>query len=559
MASIDVWQFLAGLGLFLFGLIQLESSLKLIAGRSFKKFLRKQTGNMLKAILGGTVATAILQSSSVVMLMVLAFVGAGVLDLRHALGVILGSNLGTTFTGWIVAAVGFKVEVARVSLPLLTLGTLGAILFARLKILRQVFLLLAGLGFLFFGLDFMKAGMVDLAKVVDVSEFAAAPAVVFLVLGFVLTAFIQSSSAMMVITLSAIDAGVIPLQAAAAIVIGADLGTTTTAMLGSLGGIPEKKRVALAHFLFNLITDLTAFAVLVPLLQGLTSIVGVSDPLFTLVAFHSAFNFLGILLFIPFLGGFSRFLQNRFKDESDSVGVYLSKVPVTVPEAALEALYNEGRHLMGQVVSINSHVFKLTTSYSTWPSLPSEGGPTDLISSYSFTREYELLKRLEGEILSYVTHLQGEPLQPDESEKLARSLSVVRNSVQAVKCVKDIRHDLEEFESAIDDDVESQYQSFRFQIKEFYEALDAIFQVKEASVVFEELAQLLKLSREQYDQVMRSVHKFNGQARLGEGMVSEVLNVNRELYLSKKATILASKDLLLSVTAARDFDSLPHA
>ena len=125
MENIIYWHFFAGLGLFLFGMWQLEEALKGLAGRSFKLYLRYQTGNPVKAIFSGIIATAALQSSSVVGLIVLAFVGSGVIKFSHALGIILGSNLGTTFTGWIVTLLGFKLKIEEFALPLIAIGTLG--------------------------------------------------------------------------------------------------------------------------------------------------------------------------------------------------------------------------------------------------------------------------------------------------------------------------------------------------------------------------------------------------------------------------------------------------
>lgn len=126
-AEIDLWRLAAGLGLFLFGMHQLESSLNLLAGRSFKKFLREHTGHPVKGVLAGAVATAALQSSSVVSLIVLAFVGTGIISLASAIAIVFGSNLGTTATGWIVASVGFKLDIEALALPLVAIGGLGVV------------------------------------------------------------------------------------------------------------------------------------------------------------------------------------------------------------------------------------------------------------------------------------------------------------------------------------------------------------------------------------------------------------------------------------------------
>ena len=280
----------------------MEGSLEQIAGRTFKKFLRKHTNNPFKAVLVGILITIILQSSSVVSLMVLAFVGAGIIELRNAIGIIIGSNLGTTFTGWVVAYFGFSFEIEAFVFPFLAIGGLSMFFFSRDQKLYHIGSLIVGFGALFMGLDYMKSSIDLFAQNFDISPFANySPYLLFLV-GFVLTAIIQSSSAGMVITLSALNSGIIPLEGAAAMVIGNDLGTTITVLLGAMKGSKVKRQVAFSHFSYNFIIDIITLIFLFPLLELVTKIIGTSNPLLTLVAFHSSFNFIGILIFIPLLG-----------------------------------------------------------------------------------------------------------------------------------------------------------------------------------------------------------------------------------------------------------------
>jgi len=220
---VNIWEFLAGLGIFLFGMRFVEESLQNLAGATFKRVLRKQTNTNLKAVLMGTTVTAVLQSSSVVTLMVLAFVGAGIITLQNALGIIIGANLGTTFTGWIVATLGFKLDIASFALPMIALGGVSLAFLKGMDKVRELARFLVGFGFLFLGLDYMKTAIDTVAQHVDLSHFVAYGAWVFFVVGFVLTALIQSSSASMVINLSALSNGIIPIESSIAMVIGSDL------------------------------------------------------------------------------------------------------------------------------------------------------------------------------------------------------------------------------------------------------------------------------------------------------------------------------------------------
>ena len=243
---------LAGLGLFMLGMKQLEESIAALTGVTFRRFVRDHASTPLRGIAVGTSATAVLQSSSLVSLLVLAFVGAGILPLAGAIGVILGANLGTTLTGWLVATLGFKLNLSTLALAMIGVGGVGSVLLPRGARLREFLALVVGLGLLLFGLDLMKQGVESFAGQFDVSPFADLPIWAMALLGVGVTAVIQSSSAAMMIALSALHGGVLGLEAAAAFAAGTGVGTTVTAMIGAVGGSPDKKRVAAAHVGFNL-------------------------------------------------------------------------------------------------------------------------------------------------------------------------------------------------------------------------------------------------------------------------------------------------------------------
>ena len=253
----DIWGLLAGVSLFLFAMSLLETALHALGGRRLSSFLRERTDTALKSVGGGLIATALLQSSSVVSLMVLAFVGAGLLGLPSALGIVFGSNLGTTLTGWLVATLGFKFDIENLALPLIAVGGI-AYLAARGR-WAEFGRVALGLGLLLLGLQFMKGSAASLTDTIDVAALGNFAAWQFLLFGIVVAAVIQSSSATMMITLTALNAGIISLPSAAAIAVGADLGTTTTVLIGAIGGAPVKRMVATAHFVFNVVTDIIAF------------------------------------------------------------------------------------------------------------------------------------------------------------------------------------------------------------------------------------------------------------------------------------------------------------
>ncbi|HMB72921.1 MAG TPA: Na/Pi symporter, partial [Gammaproteobacteria bacterium] len=348
---IDWWQPLAGLGLFLFAMRQIEAAIEQASGRSVRVFLRRNTDNPLQGVLTGTAVTAILQSSSLVGLMMLALVGAGVIRMRNALAVVFGANLGTTFTGWIVATIGFKLDLDALALPLVGIGGLAYVLTSK-QVSHQAARFVLSLGLLLMGLAFMKGAVDDIGAFVDLESLADFSPMQFLLFGALISAIVQSSSATMAITLSALYGGVIDLPAAAAVAIGADLGTTSTVLLGAIRGSAPKKRVAAGHFLFNLVTDLLAFVLRMPLL-AIVALVGISDDLIALVAFHSLFNLIGLLLFLPVIRHVGDFLEGRFEDTDVTVSRHLVSAAASVPEPALEAVELETSHLLRRVIEQN--------------------------------------------------------------------------------------------------------------------------------------------------------------------------------------------------------------
>lgn len=552
ITSFDGWEFLAGLGIFLLAMALMENSLEELAGRSFKKFLRQYTNHPVKAVLSGVFITIILQSSSVVSLMVLAFVGAGIIELRNAIGIVIGSNLGTTLTGWLVAYFGFSFNIESFALPFIAIGGLSMVFFAQQKRLHLFGQLFIGVGFLFLGLDYMKASISELANHFDISPFATYdPHWLFLV-GFVLTAVIQSSSAAMVITLSALHADILSLEAAAAMVIGSDLGTTITVVLGGIKGVPAKKRVALSHFLFNFIVDILALIFLFPLLRFLTEVLGLVDPLFTLVAFHSSFNLAGVFLFFPFLGIFARFLEKRFDKKNQVIARFITQVPVEVPEAAIKALQEEIEHLLERVFRLNTTILGIDTHFL-------DKTKTKIDPIPNTTTQYELIKELEGEITEFFIAIPPQKLNQEEAAQLRQLTHSIRYAMSAAKSLKDISHNFLAFSKSVNDDLLRLVTIVVDNQQDWYRALYHLFQTSYQQIHFEGLADLKVQSKKNYNAYLEKVYSQVPFNRFTEVETSTLFNVNREIHAANKAMILAIKDLVLQDVQAQDFDDLPDA
>ncbi|MCB0346072.1 MAG: Na/Pi cotransporter family protein [Bdellovibrionales bacterium] len=545
--ALDFWKFAAGLGVFLLGLDFIERSLKELTGARFKRFLRDNTQKPLRAVLTGTLVTAVLQSSSVVTLMLLAFVGAGIISLQNALGVVIGANLGTTFTGWIVATLGFELNLGDSALPAVAVGGLGYVLFSSRR-LKDIARFILGFGLLFLGLEYMKDSIGDLAASVDTDMLRSLGPYQLFVVGAVLTAIIQSSSASMVISLTALSAGVISLEGAAGLVIGSDLGTTGTTLLGSLGGTAPKKRVALSHFIFNLVTDAVALTLIGPLLWLIRDGIGVSSDPLTLVFFHSSFNLLGILIFFPILPSFADFLSKRFvTGERPYVNRFLEHCSPQVPAQSIDALQDEVQSMLIQVLLLNLSafgirdvLFRVSDEESKLPEYLREG---------SYQERYERLKRLEGEIVDFFLKLQNQELTPEQSKKVHDLILSVRNATNAAKDVKDIEHNLVEFHRSISDSVIAAHQSLVQYVRDIYLRLDAVLLASDQSALAEELGAITKLNIQHHDNMVHEIYLRLEKRTLSEIETSTLLNVANEIYNANRLLLASIEDLRLQEPA----------
>ena len=269
--NFDPIQLFGGLGMFLFGIYLMEEAVRKLSGGSLRKFIRKYTNGTFRSIFVGFLSTVALQSSSALSLIVLAFVGAGVIKMQQAIGLILGANIGSTTTGWIVAGLGFNFNIEIFALPLIAVGGLFSVLLSEKERLSKYFNIICALGLLFYGLGLMKSSVEELGNAIDLAEMPNYGILFYFAMGVLATAIMQASSATVALTLTALNAGLLSFNDAAAMVVGADLGTTITIVIGSLGGGVLKKRVAWAQVGFNKITAFAALLFL-PLLIAFVSI-----------------------------------------------------------------------------------------------------------------------------------------------------------------------------------------------------------------------------------------------------------------------------------------------
>lgn len=327
---------LGGVGLFLLGMVLMTDGLKAAAGGALRSGLARLTGGPVRGVAAGVAATALVQSSSATVLTTIGFVSAGLLTFPQAIGVILGANLGTTSTGWIVSLLGLKLSVGAIALPVVGVG-------AFLRLLTRgraasIGLALAGFGLVFVGIDVLQQGMDTLSSRFDPSSFPSGGLLARLALvgiGIGMTVILQSSSAAVATTLTALHTGTIDLAQGAALVIGQNVGTTVTAALASIGASVPAKRTALVHIVFNVVAGVVAFVLLPAFLAiaGRQAAPGTS----WLAGFHTAFNAIGIVILLPLTGVLTRAIERVLPERGLPATRHLDESVAQVPAVAVEA------------------------------------------------------------------------------------------------------------------------------------------------------------------------------------------------------------------------------
>ena len=358
---LDILNLLGSLGLFLVGMKIMSEALMELAGNRMRRVMARLTSNRFKGMLTGLFITGLIQSSSSTTLMVVSFVNAGLLELTEALGVIMGANIGTTLTAWLIAVLGFKVSMSDVALPLMILGFLFSV--RSDEQMQRIGGFIVGFALLFIGLDFMKDAVPDLQsnpKVFAFIESATGMGVwsllLFLLTGTFLTLILQSSSATMAITLVAVNQGWLPFDAACAIVLGENVGTTITANMAAFVAGTNARRAALSHMLFNIIGVIWVLILFEPFLTFVSFITselmgdGTFDPTVGLAVFHTTFNVTNTIALIGFVTPMSvlvtRLLPDREQPVEETVqAIHLDEKHLQYPETAIHAALQEARHL----------------------------------------------------------------------------------------------------------------------------------------------------------------------------------------------------------------------
>ena len=448
-ASPDVQVIAAGIAIFLFGMLMLEDGFKLLGGGTLERMLQRATRSVSRSLLFGFVSTALLQSSSLVSVITISFLSADLISLIGGVGIIFGANIGTTTGAWLVAGLGLKVNIASYAMPIIGLSII--LVFQKSKVLRGIGYVFGGLGFLFLGIHYMKEGFDAFKDQVDLIRFALPGfwgLVVYCLLGTVATVIMQSSHATMVLTLTALAASQISYENALALSIGANIGTTITAIIGSISANFQGKRLALAHLIFNAATALVALVFIVPLRELVDLIsgavgIGAGDYTLKLAVFHTLFNVLGVVLMLPLMERLITFLERSIVEPVPDVSqpLYLNDAVDDFPQTLEIALRKEVLHLYDNAMTVilhglNLHRQDVLSAKSVAEVVRNSRTPTDMDIEESYQRK---IKTLYSAIVEFSTRVGEKRVEPDVAERVYALRDVSGDIVQAVKSVKHLR------------------------------------------------------------------------------------------------------------------------
>ena len=536
IGGFELWLFLAGLGIFLFGMHMMEESIRLLSGGTFRSMIRRYTDTNLKAILSGMTSTAILQSSSAVSLMVLAFVGAGIMTLTQAIAVMMGTKIGTTATAWIVAVFGFKFNIDAFSLPMIGIGGLGIILLAKSPKYVNISKFLVAFGFLFMGLDYMKTSVDDFSDAIDPEVFAGYGAVVFALVGLVMTAVMQSSSATIAIVLTMLFSGVITFSSGAAMVIGANVGTTVTVLLGSIGGVASKKQASLSQLIFTVSTAVVTLILLPVLSWFVLTFLGFDENIVLgLALFHTLFNVIGVIVFFPFISKLAGFAEGRFREKEETFSKYIHKTDPQVTDAGMEAFRREiARQLRYALMFIEQTIY------------PNRHGQHI---------NYDDLVRYHAEIFEYNTKLLSHEVSKEEAERIDKLLRASRNIMNSSKNIFELKDELAMLSHDTDPSLHSSHRSITERLQKLIAKGKEIKWDDDPAIEIDrsgEVTEIHNFIENEDKEFIKMCRSFISDQKIRRTEITYLLMLNRAVTQSSRMIIFSMKTLLESFGIADD-------
>ncbi|MCG8510837.1 MAG: Na/Pi symporter, partial [Rhodospirillales bacterium] len=463
----------AGVAIFLFGMMAMERGFKAFTGGVLETLLNACTDRMWKSQFFGFLSTAIMQSSSLVSVITISFLSAGLIGLTAGIGIIFGANIGTTTGAWLVAGIGLKIKISAYAMPLIVFGVILA--FQKVNALRGIGYVLAGVGFLFLGIHYMKTGFQSFQESFDLARFSMTGiegVLLYSGIGVLATVIMQSSHATLILGITALAAGQISYENSLAIAIGANIGTTITAILGAISSNIAGKRLAAAHLIFNVTTGLIAIAfidVMAVAVDVMSDAVGIASDNYILkfAVFHSLFNVIGVTIMTPIIPRMVIILERIIPEQRPDVSEpqYLNDAALAFPDTALRAIVLEAGHLYDNAFDFVANGLGLDPEQ-----LRGRGRIKDVVAAARPPIDIDIddlyarrIKNLLGAILEFASRAQSS-MSPGQSKLVLNVRAAARDVSQAVKDVKHLNKNLQRYVNSDHAEISAQYNAMRERI-----------------------------------------------------------------------------------------------
>lgn len=555
-----------GVAFFILGMICLEDGFKAFAGGALEAILQRSTNRLWKSLLLGFTSTTIMQSSTLVSLITISFVSSEMIALAGGIGIILGANIGTSTGAWLIAGLGLKVDIGSYAMPMLVFGVL--LLMQKSKSIKGAGNLVLGIGFLFFGIHFMKEGFTQLQGSFDLSAYSldgVYGVLLFTLIGMLITFLMQSSHATLMIVIAALATGQVSYENALALSIGASLGSAVTTALGGLAANVGGKRVAAAQVVFSLVTTLLAMVLINPLIVAVDWMavylgIAANDYLLKLALFQTLFRVLGAVVFMPFINKIEALLIQyiQFVPKSIEQPRYLYPEVLEAPSSVVTAVRKEVEHLFDNAFGLLANGLSLKRSMiESEASLSTEVKNTRRIFPIDVENAYEeKIKSLHSAIVAFISEAQVRESTYETIEELYVLRQASRNIVGAVKGMKHLHNNLSRYGLSSNPAVRERYDQIRLQLARLLRDLQLLLKEEPSSATTLSLDSL-KLSMQKASRSMiDDLDEMIRYRRLNANIATSIMN--DENYVTDMANnLIAAVYVLLSreeVVAADQFN-----
>lgn len=558
----------AGVAIFLLGMYALEQGFKAFSGGVLEEFLRKTTDTTWKSLSFGIVATTLMQSSSLVSVITISFLSAGLIALAQGIGIIFGANLGTTTGAWLVAGLGLKIDIAAYAMPMLVFGVIMIFQKSNAR-LQGAGWALVGLGFLFLGIAYMKEGFETVGGQIDLSQFAVPGfkgLLIYTAIGIAATVVMQSSHATLILTITALAAGQVTYENALALAIGSNVGTTITAIIGAISASVSGRRLAVAHLIFNLVTGTIAILLIkqfATAVDWMSELIGIAADNYTLkfAVFHTLFNLIGVLLMLPFISALVLFLEKllheKVEPEEKTRVLFLSRSALEFPDTALEVIARETVHMAFNAFEILAHGLNLHRREIT-----SDSDINALIARCTETMNVEVddlyqrkVKPLYSAIIDFSTQAE-QHMDASQLDRLNQLKRAGWQIVTAIKLIKEMQANIDRYMCAENEYVRREYNVIRLNVALL---LRTLFKIEEKIGPRQKLEALTQLSlsiQEQGIIANGTLDKLIREQKITSDMATSLMNDSSYAEEMQRSMVAAAETIFADSVSGEDDLSL---